>query len=191
MSDLSFAPEYITYLPPQNIEAEEAVLGGILLDPEAIGRVCDLLDPEAFYINAHTIIYRAALRLHAQQKPTDLLSMVNYLTENDELIRIGGRNKLATLIDRTVSAVNIDALAGMVHEKYQRRKLIKTLNDALKIAWDTTISVSEAIEECQKNILDINNNDKKSDLVHISDAVTSLYVEKYEIQTGQIGRAHV
>lgn len=186
MSDyLSFAPENTTYLPPQNIEAEEAVLGGILLDPEAIGRVCDLLEPEAFYINAHTTIYRAALRLHAQQKPTDLLSMVNYLTENDQLITIGGRNKLATLIDRTVSAVNIDALAGMVHEKYQRRRLIKTLNDALKIAWDTTISVSEAIEECQKNILDINNSDKKSDLVHISDAVTSLYVEKYEIQTGQ------
>ncbi len=59
--------------PPQNIEAEEAILGGILLDPEAVSRVSDRLSPEAFYISAHKDIYQAALRLHSQGKPTDLL----------------------------------------------------------------------------------------------------------------------
>ncbi len=175
----------ITLLPPQNVEAEEVVLGGILLDPEAIQRVCDFLPSEAFYIDAHAIIYKAALELYSQHQPTDLLSMANYLRDKDQLERIGGRNKLATLVDRTVSAINIDAMAALVVEKYQRRQLIKTLNESLKIAWDTWVPTHEAIEECQRKILDISTNQTKSELVHISDAVTSLYTEKYEIQAGE------
>ena len=62
-------------VPPQNLEAEEAVLGGILLDPDAIGRVADVLQPEAFYLNAHREIFRTALMLHSQGKPTDLTAM--------------------------------------------------------------------------------------------------------------------
>ena len=62
-------------VPPQNLEAEEAVLGGILLDPDAIGRVADVLQAEAFYLSAHREIYRTALMLHGQGKPTDLTAM--------------------------------------------------------------------------------------------------------------------
>ena len=65
-------------LPPQNLEAEEAVLGGILLDPDAIGRVADVLQPEAFYLNAHREIFRTALMLHGQGKPTDLTACLLY-----------------------------------------------------------------------------------------------------------------
>jgi replicative DNA helicase len=60
-------------LPPQNIEAEEAILGGIMLDPEAIPRVRDILDSEAFYVLSHREIYRSALQLYSSGKPTDLL----------------------------------------------------------------------------------------------------------------------
>ena len=66
-------------IPPQNIQAEESVLGGILLDPDAIGRIADILRPEAFYISAHKEIYRTALMLHTQGKPTDLTSMSAWL----------------------------------------------------------------------------------------------------------------
>ena len=66
-------------IPPQNLEAEEAVLGGILLDPDAIGRVADVLQPEAFYLNAHREIYRTAVMLHSQGKPTDLTAMAAWL----------------------------------------------------------------------------------------------------------------
>jgi replicative DNA helicase len=67
-------------VPPQNLEAEEAVLGGILLDPDAIGRVADVLRPEAFYLTAHREIYRTALMLHGQGKPTDLTAMTAWPT---------------------------------------------------------------------------------------------------------------
>lgn len=183
MSDLSFATGI--QLPPQNVEAEEAILGGILLDPEAITRVCDRLLPEAFYHSNHATIYRGMLKLHFQGKPTDLLAVTSFLTDEDQLMSVGGRNKLATLIDRTVSAVNIDALAGLVVEKYQRRQLIKTLNDSLQIAWDSKVPIAEATEQCQRKVLELSSsNSSKSELVHISKAMESLYKEKYDIQSG-------
>ncbi|MCP9824016.1 DnaB-like helicase N-terminal domain-containing protein, partial [Synechococcus sp. EJ6-Ellesmere] len=72
-------------VPPQNLEAEEAVLGGILLDPDALGRIADVLRPEAFYLGAHREIYRTALMLHGQGKPTDLTAMAAWLADTGQL----------------------------------------------------------------------------------------------------------
>ncbi|QLE60024.1 replicative DNA helicase [Nostoc sp. TCL26-01] len=142
-------------LPPQNIEAEEAILGGILLDPEAMERVVDILSPEAFYINAHKDIYQATLWLYNQNKPTDLLSVTSWLTDNDLLVRVGGRNKLATLVDRTVSAVNIDALAEMVMDKYLSRKLISTGNEILKLGFEQSKPLVERLDVAEQKIFSI------------------------------------
>ncbi|WGV23464.1 DnaB-like helicase N-terminal domain-containing protein [Halotia branconii] len=123
-------------LPPQNIEAEEAVLGGILLDPSAIYRVKDRLETEHFYIGAHKDIYHACLRLNKQGLPTDLLHVSSWLSDHDLLARIGGRNKLATLIDRTVSAVNIDSHAAIIITKSKRRELLKSGYKTIQLAYD-------------------------------------------------------
>ncbi len=114
-----------------------------MLDPEAMTRVSDAyggkqrLVTQAFYISAHKDIYQAAVRLHATYQPTDLLSVTAWLADHNLLNRIGGRNKLATLVDRTVSAVNIDALADLVMEKYRRRQLIKADSEVVKLAYET------------------------------------------------------
>ncbi|MEH2186108.1 MAG: replicative DNA helicase [Nostoc sp.] len=154
--NLNFAE--INKLPPQNIEAEEAILGGILLDPDAISRVSDRLKSEAFYISAHKDIYQASVRLHAQGKPTDLLSVTSWLTDHEMLARIGGRNKLATLVDRTVSAVNIDALAELVMEKYYRRQLIKAASEIYHLAHDQNDEIGKQLETAESKILEINNS---------------------------------
>lgn len=122
-------------LPPCNIEAEEAVLGGILLDPNAIYRVKDRLKPEHFYIGAHKDIYQACLRLCNKEQPTDLLHVTNWLIDQDILSRVGGRNKLATVVDRTTSAVNIDSLAALVIEKAELRTLIREANEIINLAY--------------------------------------------------------
>lgn len=111
-------------LPPQNIDAEESILGGILLDPNALERVVDILPIEAFYVASHQEIYRACLKLKEQGKSPDLILVVNYLTEKGKLDKIGGTPKLAQLIDRTVSAVNIDRYAELVRDKWLCRKAI-------------------------------------------------------------------
>jgi len=86
-------------VPPQNLEAEEAVLGGILLDPDALGRIADVLRPEAFYLNAHREIYRTALMLHGQGKPTDLTAMAAWLADTGQLEKVGGSNRLVELVE--------------------------------------------------------------------------------------------
>ncbi|GCL42411.1 replicative DNA helicase [Dolichospermum planctonicum] len=173
--ELSFQSDGSNRLPPQNIEAEEAILGGILLDPEAIGRVSDRLVPEAFYISAHTIIYQAALRLHTQQKPTDLLSITSWLTDNDQLTRIGGRNKLATLVDRTVSAVNIDALAGLVMEKYLRRQLIKAGNEIVHLGYETETELPIVLDQAEQKVFNVTQEKPQSGLVHIGDTLINTF----------------
>ena len=173
--ELSFQGDGSNRVPPQNIEAEEAILGGILLDPEAIGRVSDRLVPEAFYISAHTTIYQAALRLHTQQKPTDLLSITSWLTDNDLLTQIGGRNKLATLVDRTVSAVNIDALAGLVMEKYLRRQLIKAGNEIVHLGFETETELPTVLDNAEQKVFNVTQQKTQSGLVHIGDTLTNTF----------------
>ncbi|MBS9386847.1 MAG: replicative DNA helicase [Dolichospermum sp. BR01] len=173
--ELSFQGDGSNRVPPQNIEAEEAILGGILLDPEAIGRVSDRLVPEAFYISAHTTIYQAALRLHTQQKPTDLLSITSWLTDNDQLTQIGGRNKLATLVDRTVSAVNIDALAALVMEKYLRRQLIKAGNEIVHLGFETETELPIVLDSAEQKVFNVTQQKTQSGLVHIGDTLINTF----------------
>ncbi|MFN6461792.1 MAG: replicative DNA helicase [Nostoc sp. DedVER02] len=169
--ELNFKGDGSDRLPPQNIEAEEAILGGILLDPEAISRVSDRLLPEAFYISAHKDIYQAAVRLHTQGKPTDLLSVTSWLTDHEMLARIGGRNKLATLVDRTVSAVNIDALAGLVMEKYLRRQLIKAGNEIVHLGYETETELPTVLDQAEQKVFGVTQERPQSGLVHISDTL--------------------
>jgi replicative DNA helicase len=162
-------------LPPQNIEAEEAILGGILIDPEAISRVSDRLVPEAFYISAHKEIYQAALRLHNQGKPTDLLSLTSWLTDQDKLTKIGGRNKLASLIDRTVSAINIDVLAGLVMEKYLRRQLIKAGNEIVQLGYETETELPTILDQAEQKVFGVTQERPQAGLIHISDTLINTF----------------
>ncbi|MCL6753828.1 AAA family ATPase [Nostoc sp. CCCryo 231-06] len=148
----------VSGLPPQNIEAEVAILGGIMLDPEAMTRISDRLVTQAFYISAHKDIYQAAAQLHATYQPTDLLSVTAWLADHNLLDRIGGRNKLATLVDRTVSAVNIDALADLVMEKYRRRQLIKAGNEVVKLAYQTETELPLVLNLAEAEVFTVTQN---------------------------------
>ena len=123
-----FSNDNTGLIPPQNIQAEESVLGGILLDPDAIGRIADILRPEAFYISAHKEIYRTALMLHTQGKPTDLTSMSAWLADNRTLEKIGRNNKLVELVENVSSTASIEQVANLISDKFLRRQLIRSGN---------------------------------------------------------------
>jgi len=167
----------IDKLPPQSIESEEAILGGIMLDPDAISRVIDCLTPEAFYISTHQDIYQAALRLHSVGKPTDLLSVTNWLTDHNLLKRIGGKNKLAQLVDRTVSALNIDALAILVMEKYTRRQLIKAGNDILQLGYETETELPTILDLAEQKVFQVSNQGFSLNTEHSSAISIAAYEE--------------
>ncbi|HEY9782291.1 MAG TPA: replicative DNA helicase [Leptolyngbyaceae cyanobacterium] len=158
-------------LPPHNIEAEEAILGGILLDPEAISRVSDRLLSEAFYISAHKDIYQAALKLHNQGKPTDLLNVVAWLSDHNLLEKVGGKSKLAQLVDRTVSAVNIDALAALVMDKYLRLQLIKAGNEIVQLGYQTEQELATVLDRAEQKVFGITQERPQQGLVSLSETL--------------------
>ncbi|MGB5960168.1 MAG: replicative DNA helicase [Coleofasciculaceae cyanobacterium] len=164
-------------LPPQNVDAEESILGGILLDPDAIGRVADILKPEAFYINAHKEIYKVALLLHTTGKPTDLMSVATWLYDNELLEKVGGQAKLAQLVDRTVSAVNIDRYAQLVVEKHLRRQLIQAGNEIVKLGYDTSLELEAVFDQSEQKIFGLTQQRPQQGLTPISETLIQTFQE--------------
>ncbi len=125
-------------LPPQNIEAEEVVLGGILLDPGAMAAVLAVpLEPREFYIPAHREIFQTCYDLFREGLPTDLMTVTARLYDHGFIDRIGGQSKLAQLVDRTISAVNIDLYAKLIKEKFARREIIRRGNEIIQSGYDS------------------------------------------------------
>ena len=140
---------------PANIEAEEAILGGILFDPMAMSRVEPDLRIEAFYLQSHQEIYRAALNLYRQRKPTDYMAISTYLSDRDLLDKVGGSGRLAQLLNRTVSAVNIDRYAALVNEKYVRRQLITSGHEIVELGYDNLSELEDVINDSQKKVFQV------------------------------------
>ena len=166
---------YSDRLPPQNIDAEEAILGGILLDPEAIGRVAELLRLDAFYISAHKEIYRAALDLQSKGQPTDLMSVASWLKDHDRLEKVGGQSRLAQLVDRTVSAVNIDQYAALVMEKYMRRKLIQIGGEIAQLGYETNTPLETVLDHSEQKLFNITQERPQQGLMATSDILIDTF----------------
>ncbi len=164
-------------LPPQNVDAEESILGGILLDPDALGRVADLLSCDAFYINAHKQIYKAALALHSQGKPTDLMSVTTWLYDHELLDKVGGQSKLAQLVDRTVSAVNIDRYALLVTDKYLRRQLIQVGNEIVQLGYETSTELDTILDRVEQKVFSLTQTSPKLGLTPISETLIQTFQE--------------
>ncbi|WP_013325552.1 AAA family ATPase [Gloeothece verrucosa] len=111
-----------------NPEAEELILGGILFDSRAIAKVENILSPEHFYVRSHATIYQTALELYRSGLPTDLMTVSHHLEEKGVLEQIGGISRLATLIERTVSAANIDSYARNIVRKHWEKRELQSLS---------------------------------------------------------------
>ncbi|BDA71671.1 DnaB helicase [Calothrix sp. PCC 7716] len=171
-----------------SIEAEMEILGGIMLDPEAFGRIEHILKPEMFYIGAHRIVYQAAASLYSKSKPTDLLQVTEWLINHDLLVTVGGRNRLAALLESTVSAINIDAIAMLVAAKYQRRQMIKAANAIYELAHDEEGEITEQLEKAESKLLEISSDAITSESypVHIKDILANSYEEIEKKQQGTV-----
>lgn len=164
-------------LPPQNIEAEEAILGGILLDPEAMNRVVEVLMAEAFYVQTHQTIFQAAQGLHSVGQPTDLISVTAWLRDRDLLERVGGQSKLAQLVDRTVSAVNIDQYAALVMDKYFRRQLIQAGQEITGLGYQAATPLETVLDQAEQKIFSITQKRPQQDLVPLFETLIHAFQE--------------
>ncbi|HEY3302599.1 MAG TPA: replicative DNA helicase [Candidatus Binatia bacterium] len=177
-------------VPPQNLEAEASVLGGILLENEAINRVLEILAPVDFYRESHRKIFRAMMELTDRNEPADLITLSELLKAKGELEAAGGSTYLASLADQVPTAANIAHYARIIREKAILRQLINSATDIATRGFEEQGNVDEFLDAAEKVIFDIAEKKIKSAFVSIGDmikdtlkAVERLY-ERKELVTG-------
>jgi len=158
-------------IPPQNIEAEESLLSGILIDNNTLLEVIDIISPEDFYRSAHQKIFSGIVELFSKNEPVDLVTLTNALKERGNLEEIGGATYLATLVDTVPLAVNAKHYAKIVHDKATLRRLIERANDIAKKCFEDRGNVDEVIDFAESSIFEISKNKHKQAFYPISEII--------------------
>lgn len=170
--------EVNTNLVPQNIEAEEAVLGAILVNPNVITKVVEILIPDSFYKPAHRYIYDAMLQLFNSNERIDIVSVSDVLNFNSKLEIIGGRAFVNDLTFKTITTSNIEYYAKIVQEKAVKRALINAGGEIVSFGYDKN-PTDTSLDMAEKLIFDIAAKKTTKDLTHVKDLVLTSY-EKIE-----------
>lgn len=165
-------------LIPQNIEAEEAVLGAILVNPTVITKVVEFIVPESFYKPAHRYIYEAMLQLFNQNERIDIVSVSDVLNFNSKLELIGGRAYINDLSYKTITSSNIEYYAKIVQEKSVKRALINAGSEIVSLGYDLN-PTDESLNSAEKLIFEIASKKATKDMAHVRDLVLTSY-EKIE-----------
>jgi replicative DNA helicase len=142
-------------VPPQAVPLEEAILGAILLEKDALTQVLDVLQHDAFYVDAHQMIYSAFLRLFERSQPIDLLTVMEELKKEGELEAIGGPAYLAELSNKVASAANIEYHARIVAQKFIQRELIRISTKTINDAFEDTTDVFDLLDNAETNLFKI------------------------------------
>jgi replicative DNA helicase len=148
-------PENLRRVPPQSLEAEESVLGGILLDNTAIDRAIEVLTPEDFYRESHRRVFRGMLELSERGEPADIITLSEVLRARGELADIGGVTYLAELTERVPTAANILQYARIVKEKAILRGLIAAATDIASRGYEANQDVEELLDSAEQRIFAI------------------------------------
>ncbi len=177
-------------LPPQNLEAEQSVLGGILIENEAINKVTEILTADDFYRDSHRRIFDALINLSERDEPADLITLTNELRKLNHLDSVGGASYVAGLIDSVPTAANIEYYARIVKEKSILRKLINTSTDIITQSYQDRGDVEAFLDEAERAIFQISENKVKPSFYPIRDVVKESFrtierlFEKKELVTG-------
>jgi replicative DNA helicase len=145
-------------VPPQNLEAEVAVLGAILFENEAIHRAIETLQKDDFYRDAHRKIYEACLRLFERNEAIDLITLSNELQKHKELEEVGGASYLTYLVDSVPTAANITHYAKIVRDKAVLRNLISISTVIIQSSFEAEDEVENILDEAEKKVFEISQN---------------------------------
>ena len=144
-----------------------SILGGILIDNDAINRVLEMLLPEDFYRESHRKIFQAMMKLSELREPCDLITMTDILKKAGELEEVGGAAYLATLVDYVPTAANIAYYCKMVKEKSTNRRLISVATEIVSRGYDEQADVDELLDKAQKEIYEISENKSRPQYVPV------------------------
>src|SRR6058998_2477606 len=154
-------------VPPQNLEAEESVLGAMLLSPGSIGAVSEALDASDFYRASHAKIYRAALALYARGEPVDAITLVDELEERSELEDAGGRVRIHELAALVPASANAGHYARIVREMATLRGLIRAGGEISILGWERPGEATDLVDRAEQIVFDLSQQRVSGEFTHI------------------------
>jgi replicative DNA helicase len=181
-------------LPPQNLDAEQSVLGSLLIDRDAIIQVAPILKHEDFYQPSHGLIYQAISDLYTRQEPTDVVTLTDELNRRDKLESVGGVSYLTSLVSVVPTAVHVEYYARIVERTATLRRLIDAGTKVVGIAFREGIDTLEALDEAEQAVFDVSQNRVPRGFTPIKDVLDELFDQMTEgggrvlgVPTGFIG----
>ena len=164
-------------IPPNDVEAEQAVLGSMLLDKDAVIDAIEVLKPEDFYREENKLIFSAMLGLYAKAEPVDLITVKDELVSLGKLEICGGLEYLADLSDKVPTTANVGNYIKIVEEKSILRSLIKTSNELIDLGYDQTLETDEIIEKAEKEIFDLVKNRNQKGYTPIKEVLIETFAQ--------------
>lgn len=158
-------------VPPQNIEAEQAVLGAMLIDKEAIAKVTEILTSDDFYREAHRVIFNAMMELYNKNEAVDMVTITELLKRDNKLEDIGGIAYITSLANVVLTAANVKYHADIVAEKSVLRQLVRVSTEIAAMGYEANDDVGTLLDNAESRILEISNRKKKADFTPINDVL--------------------
>ena len=156
-------------MPPASIEAEQAVLGAMLLKPDAVTTAAEELSADDFYRETHRLIFEAMMELKERTEPVDLVTLTEQLKKADKLAKIGGIPALSLIANSVPTAANVHYHARIVHEKAQLRSLINAATEIAGAAYESADEVEDIMDNAEKRILAVSSGKRSKDFVPLQE----------------------
>lgn len=169
-------------LPPQARELEEAVLGAMLIDRDAVSEIIDILKPESFYLDAHQTVYRAIMTLFERSEPVDILTVTEALRKSGELEMAGGAYFIAELSNKVTSAANVEHHARIVSQKHIQRELISISTTIIKDAYEDTTDVLELLDRSEQALFGVAEQNLRRSYDDMKSLITKAIKEIDEVR---------
>lgn len=174
-----------TRVPPQNIEGEKALLGSIMLRPDALFDVDSLIRPEDFYVEKHRLVYEAMLDLHERREPIDLVSLSSRLKEKNTLDHVGGRVYLTELVSSVPSSSNVSYYADTIHKKAILRNLIEASEQINSLSYNEDQELEHILDESERKIFSIAERASSRVFTHLKDRLEEAWERLEKLQKSE------
>ena len=188
MADKRTTPDGIERIPPQNIEAEQAVLGAMLIKKEAISAAAELLTGDDFYRYAHRLVFEAIMTLNQANEAVDMITVTDRLKRDGELEKAGGIAFITALANAVPTAANVTFHARIVRQKSQLRHLINAATEIAGTAYEDADDVDEIMDDAEKRILGVTARSNHADFVPMKDILITTFeqIEKHAANKGTL-----
>ena len=160
---------------PHNTEAEEAVLGSLLIDPEALFRVMPFLKAEDFYVQKHAWVYEAILALHERREPIDFVTLCDELERRGQLEDAGGAAYITYLINTVPSAIHVEAYGHIVEQAAVRRRLLDVASQIAKLAYQENQDIDQTVDRAEQALFSVSQRRITRDLAPIQEIIQGYY----------------